>query len=173
MYRKKRNETKEKRNYAKCGRGGFTLVELCIVLALLAIVTTMIVSFSVLMSEYAKENEATYEFLEDCAALEDVLRDRLAENDTGTCEFSVVNGTLTLTENGTDKTVTFADGVLLLGEERLNSFDTVEGISFAANDKLIKCTVYRTDAQGVRMESCFVLSLRVASIVEKEVVEHA
>ena len=47
-------------------RRGFTLVELCVVLALVAIVTTMIATFSVLINRYSQDNANDYAFYEQC-----------------------------------------------------------------------------------------------------------
>lgn len=150
----------------KCGKSGFTLVELCVVLALLAILSTMIATFSVLMSDMATESKQEYDFLEDCAKLKEELCHWSAENDTPTSVFTVNNdGTLTAAENN----VSFSGGVLLLGEKRIEGLDTVEGITFSTENKLIKCVAYRSDSKGKRMESSFVFSLRAGAVATEEV----
>lgn len=161
MYVKAKNDQVQKYHNAKHGRGGYTLVELCVVLALLAILTTMIVSFSVLMNGFAAENKAQYEFLEDHAALRRRLCAWAAENDVEGCVFTANDdGTLTVAANGTEKAVSFSDGILTLGEDQRSGLDAIEGVTFTSNGKLVKCTAYRKEKNGVRMESSFVFSLR-------------
>jgi prepilin-type N-terminal cleavage/methylation domain-containing protein len=158
-----------KSHNAKQGKSGFTLVELCVVLALLAILTTMTVSFSVLMNGFAAENKAEYEFLEDHAALKEKLCTWVAENDMSGNVFTVnTDETLTVTENGTEKNVSFADGVLTLGGEQKVAFDAIDGVIFASNDKLIKCVTYRIAENGERIEHSFVFSLRCGTIQNEE-----
>ena len=60
---------KRKQNSSRVGKSGFTLVELSVVLALMAILSVMTVSFSVLMNGLVSENMAQYDFLADCATL--------------------------------------------------------------------------------------------------------
>lgn len=152
---------------AKNGKGGFTLVELCVVLALLAILTTMTVSFSVLMNGFAAENKAEYEFLEDHATLKETLGVWTAENDVTGSVFKVnEDGTLTVTENGVEQNVSFADGVLTLGGEQKAGLDAIDGVTFTANDKLVKCVTYRIGKNGKSIESTFVFSLRCGTTME-------
>lgn len=157
----------QKPHNAKPGKSGFTLVELCVVLALLAILTTMIVSFSVLMNGFAAENKAEYDFLEDHAKLKEELCTWAAENDvTGSIFKANEDGTLSVTENGTEKTVSFADGILTLGGEQKAGLDEIDGVIFTANDKLVKCVTYRIAKNGERIEHSFVFSLRCGVIEE-------
>jgi len=167
MYGKTRNYQVQKPHNAKPGKSGFTLVELCVVLALLAILATMTVSFSVLMNGFAAENKAEYEFLEDHATLKETLGVWAAENDVTGSVFKInEDGTLTVTENGVEQNVSFADGVLTLGGEQKAGLDTIDGVIFTSNDKLIKCVTYRTAKDGERIEHSFVFSLRSGVIEE-------
>lgn len=167
MYGKIRNIKVQKPHNAKQGKSGFTLVELCVVLALLTILTTMTVSFSVLMNGFAAENKAEYEFLEDHAALKKKLCTWVAENDVTDSTFKVnEDGTLCVTENETERSVSFADGILSLGGEQKAGLDAIDGVIFTANDKLIKCVTYRIAKDGERIEHSFVFSLRCGVIEE-------
>lgn len=155
------------------GKGGFTLVELSVVLALLAILTTMIVSFSALMNGVAAENQAEYDFLEDCAKLKDELTEWSAEHDTVDSVFSVhADGVLTVTQNSMNKAVAFADGVLLLGDEQIKNLGAIDGMTFSANDKLIKCVTYRYGKGGERKESSFVFAPRCGAVSVEEATEN-
>jgi prepilin-type N-terminal cleavage/methylation domain-containing protein len=167
MCGKARDIKVQKSHNESCGKGGFTLVELCVVLALLAILTTMIVSFSVLMNGFVAENKAEYEFLEDHAMLKERLCTWVAENDVSGSVFAInESGMLTVTENGTERSVSFAGGVLSLDDEKIKGFDAIDGMSFTSNEKLIKCVTYRTEKGGQRVENSFVFSLRCGVIEE-------
>ncbi len=149
------------------GKGGFTLVELCVVLALLGILSAMTVSFSVLMNGFAAENKAEYEFLEDHSTLKKTLCTWVAENDLSDSVFAVSDdGMLTVAENGIEKSVSFADGLLTLDGEQKARLDAIDGISFIAGEKLIKCVAYRITDNGERIENSFVFSLRCAKLAE-------
>ena len=170
MCRKIRDIKVQKSHNARHGKSGFTLVELSIVLALLAILTTMFASFSVLMNGFAAENKAEYEFLEDHAILKERLCTWVAENDVSGSVFKANDdGTLTVTQNGDEtsaKSASFKDGVLTLGDEERKGLDTIDGMTFTSNEKLIKCVTYRIGKNGQKIESSFVFSLRCGQIEE-------
>ena len=173
MYRKIRNVQCHKHHNAKNGKGGFTLAELCVVLALLATLTTMVLSFSLLMNDYVADNNAAYQFLEDCSALKNQLTRWSAQNDTADHVFALqTDGTLSLKVNQTEQNLRFEEGVLYLGTTQMGNFDTIQGVSFSTNGTLIKCVMYR-DHRGERMESSFVFSLRCGVIQIREVTENA
>ena len=149
------------------GKCGFTLVELSVVLALLAILTTMIISFSVLMSGFAEGSKAEYAFLEDHAALKDALCSWVAENDEADSVFSITdNGVLTLANGMTGKVVLFRNGVLSMGAKQVANLGSIDSVVFTANDKLIKCVTSGIGMNGERIECSFVLFIRCGSIVE-------
>ena len=157
----------QKPHSAVFGKGGFTLVELSIVLALSAILVTMVVSFSVLMNGFASENKAEYDFLEDHAVLREELCTWVAENDvTGSIFKANNNGTLSVTGGEALKTARFAGGVLILGEEQRAGLDDIDGIYFTSEGKLIKCTTYRIAENRELIEHSFVFSLRCGVIEE-------
>lgn len=147
-------KTMQKLNNVRFGKKGFTVVELCIVLALVAMLTTMFVSFTVLMDGFADESESKYEFLKDSARIEREFYG-WAEQQHG-ATFTIENGVLTV--NGTS--VTFSDGTLTLDSETsIKNLDTVTGVSFEENGSLIKCNIH-----GSRITSTFVIYLRTATI---------
>lgn len=124
-------------------RGGFTLVELTIVLLLVAILSTMTVSFSTLVSGYAKNNRAEYEFMEQCAELKEELTLWVSMQD------------------GTGVTFTVQNDSLQAGSETFTYTDTqIKSIAYTANGNLIKCTVTGTNGG----EQAFVLYPRCGSI---------
>ena len=145
---------------------GFTIVELSVVLALMAILVTLIISFSVLMSGFAEGNKVEYAFLKEHATLKDALCSWVAENDGPDSVFSIDNdGTLTVTANGDARTVSFVDGALSLAGARIMWLDAIDGVVFTVNDKLIKCVTYRNRENGEPIECSFVLSIRSGKIV--------
>lgn len=158
-----------KSHNARHGKGGFTLVELCVVLALLAILTVTISSFSVLMNRYAVEASRETDFWEDNAAIKAELRRWIAENDTPLNTFAVQDGTLVVKLRETQEvtnTISFAGGVLTVDGAQKEGFAAVDGIDFTTNNngRLIKCTVYRMTEGGERKEVSFLFSTRSASI---------
>lgn len=162
MCGKTRNVKMQKHNNLKCGKSGFTLVELCIVMTLLAIVTAMIISFSLTMNKFSSQSKAEYDFLEEYSTLKEELCHWIAENDVSGAVFSTTaddTGAKTkLTVNGGE--VIFAGGILRLGEKQTTEFEQIEKIVFKENGKLIKCSV--TSKAG--KVSSFVFSLRCGSI---------
>ncbi len=147
---------------ARHGKGGFTLVELCVVLALLAILAAAISSFSVLMNRYAVDASQETDFWEDNAALKKELRNWIAENDVGENTFAVQNGVLTV--QGTEKSISFAGGTLTVDGVQKEGFTAISGVEFSTTDSLIKCTVYCITESGERKEVDFLFSCRVAMI---------
>ena len=152
-----------KSHNARHGKGGFTLVELCVVLALLAILTVTISSFSVLMNRYAVEASRETDFWEENAAIKAELRRWIAENDTQGNTFAVQNGALAVSA---EKSISFAGGVLTVDGAQKEGFAAVDGIDFTTdnNGRLIKCTVYRMTEGGERKEVSFLFSTRSAGI---------
>lgn len=153
-----------KRNKKANGKRGYTLVELCVVLALIAILSTMTVSFSALMSGYARSNKAQYNFLEDCAEVKENVNEWAYQADSANTVFAVsTDGTLTVTGNS-EQTVHFANGVLFLGEKEVDSLEEIDSLAFYTNGNLIKCVIHRTDDNGKEWEHSFVFSLRCGTI---------
>ena len=157
-------KTRKKTHNASNGKCGFTLVELCVVLALVAILGTMVVSFSVMFSEYTNGVQSEYLFLEHTSALNERLSDWVAENDTTSAEYSVIPGGGTLSVGG--ETVYLSEGVLYLGSQRVEGFNEIDRMSFYTNGALIKCTTYHNANDGDLIESSFVISLRCGIVTE-------
>lgn len=173
MYEKIRTNQIQKSYNTKSGKSGFTLVELSVVLALLAILATMIASFSVLMNGFASKNNEEYNFLEDYAKLKEEISEWVAENDVNGITFTVENGTMIVGQNETNsKTVSFGNGSITVNNVALlTGFDTIESVTFSyityssdeVNEvnKLIKCEVKKS---GEETGQSFVFSLRCGVI---------
>ena len=160
------NKTPKTHN-ARHGKGGFTLVELCVVLALLAILTAAISSFSVLMNRYAVDASQETDFWEDNAALKKELRNWIAENDVASRHFFVENGVLkSVHKEQTEdvKTLSLSGSTLMVNGMQKAEYNAISGVEFSTTDTLIKCTVYRITESGERKEIDFLFSCRVAMI---------
>ena len=144
MGRKRRINTLSEHNIAKRGKGGFTLAEVCIVLAIVAISSAMIVAFSVSMKQFLTSNAEEYEFLEDCAAVEEALYEWIAEN----------NG------EGISNDIAFqvSNGELPFGN--IKDLHTIDKVSFDINGDgdLIRCDIYRIGSESV--DKSYVFALR-------------
>ena len=153
MGKKRRKLKASGLNIAKRGKGGFTLAELVIVLAIVAIASAMIVSFSTSMGDFADSNAEEYDFLEDCAILEEALYKWVAEQDKPGKNFEeilpkesikVQNGTLKIDNN-----------------HAVNNLHTITAISFDINENnLIRCTITPADSKS---EKVLVFALRCAT----------
>jgi hypothetical protein len=135
---------------------------LTIALALLAIFTTMVVSFSVLMKESAKDSSAEYGFMQDAFMVKEGVTKWVAEQDKNNAIFTVQDGALTVG----DKTVKIVDGALILGGVKVSGVGEYDSFKFEADEtkSLIKCTVTRNKENGQALESHFVFSLRCAKV---------
>lgn len=150
----------------QCGKRGFTLVELSVVLALVALLSTMVVSFSVFFSGFVNGNKAEYDYLEDHAALKDSLCTWLAEQDGAQSIFTPSADGLTVTANGNSKNVTFSDGVLTMGESTVKNLDGIHAVHFSVdeNETLIKCETFRFSGSGKKTACTFVFYVRCGKV---------
>ena len=151
MYRENMDIKMPKFNKKMCGKRGFTLAELCIVMALVVIVSIMIVSFSTLMGKHSTAAENQYDFLEEFALINEHFYKWAAEYDTVGNDFTVSDEKLVIKSSGGD--VGYSHGAV-------GNFQNVKDVRFSSNDSLIKCTVTSPDGQ----ESSFVFSPRCATV---------
>ena len=70
-------------------RRGFALVELCITIALLAVASIMIVSFSALYGGHVSKSEKQYLFLDEVNLYRKKLQTWISERDVANAEFTV------------------------------------------------------------------------------------
>ena len=155
MGRKRKNTRVSKHNIAQRGNGGFTLAELCIVMAIVAISSAMIVAFSVSMKQFLTSNAEEYEFLEDCAAVEEALHEWIAEKDISEASWSTDNTQLSV---GGDIIPGFSNGTLDLGDKKIENLHTVGMVTFEIQGNLIKCNVTRVGSESV--DKSYVFALR-------------
>ena len=136
----------------KDDKRGFTLVELSVVLALVAIVTVMIVSFSVMMNKFAASAQAEYKFSEDCGRLKDQIITQISAHDVDGKEISVISGEIKVDRESLDLELTNGSNL---------------SIVFAAGDNnLIRCTITN---KKTNISTSFVIAMRSASVVKEAV----
>lgn len=160
----KKNRTFHKK---KMSKRGFTLVELSIVLALIAIITGMTVTFSVLMNKFAAENTEKYDFLQDCAVVEKAIIEWVAENSTTDTKLSIGEKSLTIINDSEERKAYIVDGAFHVGEKQLSGVGTISGVKFDFNGALIKCTLFMGEGDD-SFSSSFVFAPRVKTSIEKE-----
>ena len=135
-----RKRTEKLHNGAKLlDKRGFTLVELSVAIFLVAIIVTMIVSFSVLVSNNLNKSKAEYSFLEQCSSLKTTITNYTSENDS----FSLT---------------------ALKEQNFAGSYTDIESVEYSVNNSLLKCIVVSTDGKT----QTFVIYLRTAEVTSDE-----
>ena len=170
---KETRNCKLQQSHKKLGKRGYSLVELCIVLALIAVVATAVVSFYRLMSGTLNDTRVAYAYLEDHDALKKKFDEWAAEKDTPGSVFSVKDGGNKKDDKILcidDQEVKFSNGKLFFGGQYESGFDHISGMTFELDEvkKLIKCVTYYEYNGGDRVESHFVFSLRCGTISNGE-----
>ena len=154
-------------------RGGFTLVELTVVILLSTLITFMVVTYSRLISDHVKDSRVRYDFFEDSATFKTELSEWMSLYDEVGAEFEATeNGKLRLEHYGGGEhfhELKFHQGTLEIGNlkvEGLNAIDKVEFFAMQNNDKgIIKCVLSRYDRDGNKEdESVLIFAPRCASI---------
>lgn len=144
------------------GKRGFTLAEICVALALVAVLGVMITSFSTLTSNVIKQNQNDYRFLEQCDQVRQTLTKWIAFCDDGSTLEIVKGGNLAsesvhIAFSGEELTLTRRDTAKLTGLTEIST------ITFEIHEtKLIKCTVQSTNEK--MKPQVFLFSLRNSNI---------
>ena len=109
----------------KLNKRGFTLVELTIVMAISAIISVMIVSFSVLISAQVKKNNLRADFLESVISLRSDLQKEFAKVD---------NGIITVSPDGKNiENPEFSFS--------LEDYEFIDDVTFSSSGKILKVIV--------------------------------
>ncbi len=119
----------------KLNNRGFTLIELTIVMAITAIISVMIVSFSVLISAQVKKNNLRADFLEAVIALRSDLQKEFAEIDPPALDLE-------------NPGLSFS----------LESYEYIDDVTFSTNGKILKVTV---ENETLGEEQSFILISKV------------
>lgn len=149
MGRKRDITDVSKQNIALHGKGGFTLAELCVVLAIVVISSIMIVSFSASMKEFATSQREEYDFIEDCSAVKNELYKWISENDVPDADFTDI-----------EDRVKISNGTLYIGDKIINDLQTIQSINFERQGDLIKCNIRRANSDSVKS---YVFALRCSN----------
>ncbi len=142
-------------------RRGSTLIELIISMALIAIVSIMIVSFSAMTHSFAGDEQGKHSFIDECAEIRRDISDFLLEQD-------IAGNKMTLYEdsglNGVGDTLYWHSHPKKLGGK---VYENVSDVSFEiGSSKLLKCTVTCITEKGVEYKQTFVFALRCATFVQ-------
>ena len=153
----------------KWRKKGFTLIELTVVIAVLAIISTVIVAFSSLVSAQVTRSNARADFLKHAASLKSDLQTAFAEFDAPNTTFNVavdnennvISFSFNANQNGESQTQTqtqtfsFAD----YGEFTFSVFvqEQDEQGASAGSPSLLKC-VMKNQSLGVKQT--FLISSR-------------
>ena len=129
----------------KWQKKGFTLIELTVVIAVLAIISTVIVAFSSLISAQVTRNNARADFLKHSAQFKTDLQEEFALFDSPNTTFTV--------------TVDNENNVLKFSETQTFSFSAYGEfeLSVSANGSLLKCELKNS---ALQVTQTFVLSSR-------------
>ena len=155
----------QKQNISSVGKRGFTLVELSVVIALLAILVTMTVTFTMAMNGFVDVNRAEYDYLEEHSKLKEEISNWITENDVQGNNFSdTVDKDISVLEvhiNEERKTAKFENGILDLNGREIKGFDSIASVTFdTIGGELIKCTTSTTSGKS----QTFVVWMRFAEI---------
>ena len=141
---------------------GATMVELTVVLAVIAIVMTMIVSFTVLVKRHQTKNSDEYLFLETYSSLKQDFLEWMTYVDATNTTYYVQNGELLANNDGNVSKLSYADGILTVGDN-VTTLSRVDSIVFVARENIIKCTLYAT-VNGKVKQTSFALCPRCGSV---------
>lgn len=154
---------------------GSTLIEMSVVLALLAILATMTVSFSSLVGNFVGSNKNEYTFFEECSVIKATVSDLLSSNDELNTVCKVSQNSLTIEKtvmlfSEESRSLTITDDGASVKE---NTFKTVNNIVFefdksATENRIIKCSVYGNINENSELSQSFILSLRCATLSAEE-----
>ena len=143
----------------KKNRRGVTLAELCIVLAVISIVSTMVVSFSVLVTERSRVSRARLDALNDIRLVESLVEDWIEDGG----EITKYSGTPSIESSffitsglkNEEGALIFFDGESLNFGDKAIHLETVKSMVFEVienesnTDTLYICTVtYDTGYEG-------------------------
>ena len=141
-----------------CSRRGSTLIEMIIAMALIAIVSIMIVSFSAMTHSFAGDEQSKHSFIDECAEIRRDISDFLLKHDD--VEKAVkLDGDYGL--NSERDTLYWHSHPKKLDDK---VYENIDDISFEiGSSKLLKCTVTGISEKGVEYKQTFVFALRCAT----------
>ena len=163
------SDTQNKLNILQKKRG-FTVVELTIVIALLAVVSVMIVSFSSLIGKHVTQKREQNELLEEISFLRASFYSTLYDIDQPDTVFTIDNdGLLTVTRSDSTATQFYlTNGTFYAGTDAITHLKHIDRIYFSVSEdaegiiKLIALSDFSDSEKEA--DHSFVFSLRCAKI---------
>lgn len=155
--------------YGKNARRGFTLVELCIVIALISIVMVLMISFLAVFRPRVVQNQIRQDFIDEVSRVRDELKRWVSNADVSV--IYVEYGGFLLATNGLQSD---PDAVVCFGETGLLEFkysssdhpnvslnlDVIKTIELEIyNSKLLKCTFTGEDTYGQELSQTMFFAL--------------
>ena len=152
---------------------GMSLAEIVVVLAVVAIVSTIVVSFSIMVDAKTKSSNSKVDAVADIRVVENIVEGWVYRHSLNDAKFSIADGNISCVDKDVTYNFRFADNRVigeLVGSEKL-WFDTksIESISFEMFEKnevdnkdlLIICTInyYLLNSSGERVISSYIFSV--------------
>ena len=137
----------------KNSKRGATLVELCIVMALVTIIGVMVVSFSTLIGVQLKKNKTRVQFIQACDEFQADFENWFAEVDSNQVFKVNCVGKRTFNLNDTTLSVQLDNKVLLLEGNTHNLTETYNGIKefkVQTNSKILQIEMYSEQGEVLR-----------------------
>jgi Tfp pilus assembly protein FimT len=139
---------------------GATLAELCVVLAVIGIISAMVVSFSIMVSARVTVNRSKLKAEQDLVQVEAITEAWITRQTDNYATITVSEGYLTATQGETADTLSFQEnklsGTLPDGGEIRCNTETIRSVSFQiqekadGSDSLYFCTITYEIAQTGR-----------------------
>ena len=141
--------------YKKLNKRGFTLIELTIVMAITAIISVMIVSFTTLISAQVNKNDLRADFMEQVLTLRTDLQTEFAKVDGTVTEYHFTVDVVAKTLNIENTSFTFT----------WNDYEYIDEMRVSSNGNVAKITLINKDLQE---SQSFVLISKTGNIFFKD-----
>ena len=168
----------------RSNKKAFTLVELCIVMALVSIVALLMTSFMAVFQPRVAQNQARHDFLDEVSLVREELRKWVTNADNGTVYVGEGNGYLLYRKTDDEAPISdyvdFSDGTLSFEyssdkvADRDLSLSIIKAIEFEiyAPDsapqpsnyaRILECTIFGVDVYGKSFSQSMYFSLSSSS----------
>lgn len=138
---------------------GMTIAELTVVLAVIAIVSTIVVSFSIMVHQQTLISNSKVDAVADIRVVENIIDGWIYRQEKEGYEISLEGNVLKSVKEGSEYTLTFVDnkivGTLVDGDELFYNTSTIESIEYEIfakdTDMLIICTINYYVSNGTEL----------------------
>ena len=150
---------------------GATLVEMCIAMALVAVIITVTVSFSAMLGRFIERNQSQYNFLKESSDIKTTITDLISSRDTNDTVCTVSSrkleiGTLCALFSESESSFIIQDGNIVIEKE---VYLTVTDVKFMLHEigakSVLKCTVTGSDRHGADFSQSFLVTFQCGSFV--------